>query len=327
MMAPTYDLYPLDATRQAGVAAATELWNAACGTDLAISERMVRYGLQTATGGRADARLAVHDGQPLGFVVVTTLPGDPSVAPKELGWIEALAVHPDAQRQGVGSALLAWAEHWLHDQGCQAVALGAGLRHFTPGVPVELESAPFFVRHDYIGDSLDAPAAEQTWDVAADLARYTTPPTVRAVDAAVRPAQPSDEAAILEFFHREFPGRWRFEFEEQLRGGGRISDYMVLWSARGVDGCCTLTFEDSLRPMDHFFPYRLPRPWGQLGGIGISADRRGQGYGALLLDAGLRRLHNNGVNGCVIDWTSLVDFYGKFGFTPYRRYLQLHKPL
>lgn len=326
-MPTQYDLYRLDAAKQADVAAAVELWNAACGADLAISERMMRYGLHPSTGGRVDARLAVHDAQPVGFVVVTTLPGEPPVAPQELGWVEALAVHPDTQRQGVGSALLAWAEQWLHDQGCQAAALGAGLRHFVPGVPVELGTAPFFARHGYIGDSLDAPAAEQTWDVACDLARYQTPSSVRAVDAAVRPAQPRDQDALLQFLQREFPGRWRFEFEEHLRGGGRISDYMVLWSERGVDGCCILTFEDSLRPIDHYYPYRLPRPWGQLGAIGISADRRGQGYGALLLDGGLRRLHNNGVNGCVIDWTGLVDFYGKFGFTPYRRYLQLHKPL
>lgn len=326
-MSTQTDLYRFDVAKQADVAAATELWNTACGAELAISERMVRFALHPSTGGRTDARFAVRDGQPVGCVVVTTLPTDPSVAPKELGWVEALVVHPDAQRQGVGSALLAWAEAWLHDQGCQAAALGAGLRHFVPGVPVELETAPFFAQHGYIGDSLDAPPAEQTWDVAFDLAHYQTPPTVRAVDAAVRPAQASDEAALLEFFHREFPGRWRFEFEENLRGGGRISDYMVLWSARGVDGCCILTFEDSMRPIDRYYPYHLPRPWGQLGAIGISADRRGQGYGALLLDAGLRRLHNNGINGCVIDWTSLVDFYGKFGFTPYRRYLQLHKPL
>ncbi|MEZ4581603.1 MAG: hypothetical protein R3A10_08190 [Caldilineaceae bacterium] len=61
-----------------------------------------------------------------------------------------------------------------------------------------------------------------------------------------------------------FPGRWRYEFEEFLRTNGRISDFMVLWTADGVDGFCRLTFEDSSRPLDRFFPYTLPRPWGQL---------------------------------------------------------------
>jgi predicted N-acetyltransferase YhbS len=102
---------------------------------------------------------------------------------------------------------------------------------------------------------------------------------------------------------------------------------MLLWSERGVDGCCLLTFPDSVRPLERFYPYQLPKPWGQLGSIGISADRRGVGFGAALLDAGLRRLHNNGVNGCVIDWTTLTDFYGKFGFAPYRSYVMLGRSL
>jgi predicted N-acetyltransferase YhbS len=73
--------------------------------------------------------------------------------------------------------------------------------------------------------------------------------------------------------------------------------------------------------------HRLPRPWGQLGPIGVSQDTRGKGYGGALLDAGLRYLRDQGVRGCVIDWTDLVDFYGKFGFKPYRKYQMLIKTL
>jgi predicted N-acetyltransferase YhbS len=42
-----------------------------------------------------------------------------------------------------------------------------------------------------------------------------------------------------------------------------------------------------------------------------------------VLDAGLRRLRDAGIAGCVIDWTGLLDFYGKFGFHPYRKYEML----
>ncbi len=80
-----------------------------------------------------------------------------------------------------------------------------------------------------------------------------------------------------DFLRREFPGRWRFEFEAHLSEGGRISDFIALWTERGVDGCCLLTFEDSRRPLDRFFPHALPKPWGQLGSIGVSADIARQG--------------------------------------------------
>ena len=138
----------------------------------------------------------------------------------------------------------------------------------------------------------------------ADLALYTPPSTLHGIAGQVRPAAPGDGDALLAFLRREFPGRWRYEFEEFLADGGRLSDYMVLWTDRGIDGCCILTFDDSVQPIERFYPYRLPRPWGQLGSIGVSADCRGRGYGSALLDAGLRRLHNTGVNGCIIDWTT-----------------------
>lgn len=324
-MPATLSFRPLAPADPAMHTAIAGLWTHACGDDLAVSPRTVAYNVTAPTGGLCAGVIAYQGETPVGFVTVSQLSADPSVQSPATGWIDAIAVHPDHQRQGVGSALLAWAEGFLLGQGCRRILLGSSLRPFLPGVPVELETAGFFVHQGYGGDDVDRPTHESTWDVAADLSAYTPPPSLREVDAQIRPARPGDAEAVLTFLRREFPGRWRYEFEEFLRNGGRASDYMVLWTARGVDGCCTLTFEDSLRPIERFFPYRLPRPWGQLGSIGISEDRRGLGFGAALLDAGLRRLHDNGVNGCVIDWTNLVEFYGKFGFTPYRRYLRLHK--
>jgi predicted N-acetyltransferase YhbS len=67
----------------------------------------------------------------------------------------------------------------------------------------------------------------------------------------------------------------------------------------------------------------LPRPWGQLGAIGVSAGMRGQQLGRAMLAGGLARLHQAGVRGCIIDWTDLIDFYAKFNFKLFRRYLMM----
>ncbi len=197
------------------------------------------------------------------------------------------------------------------------------MRPFVSGVPSELAVEAFFHHRDYV----EHPFGSVVWDVARDLSGYETPATVREVPGAVRPAQPRDEQALLGFLATEFPGRWRFECEQFLQDGGRVSDFMLLWTNSGVTGFCRLTFEDSLWPIERYYPYRLPRPWGQLGPIGVARSVRGQGFGAAVLDAGLRRLRDNGVNGCVIDWTSLLEFYGKFGFRPYRQYVRLTKGL
>lgn len=312
-----------NAKRQSQLQEVANLWNMACGSDLAISPRFIGYNFRPCPGGDQTACLAITNNRVVGFISTSYI-NDHTLAPQQTGWVDAIAVAPDDQREGIGSALIEWAEAWQKSKGTKSLAIGASPLTFVPGVPEELDTKGFFQYHGY---GVTPNNVWQEWDVAADLSRYKPPRSVRTIDGIVRAAQSNDYNALLAFLQKEFPDHWRYEFERYIAEGGRISDYMVLWTERGVDGACMLTFEDSVHPIERYYPYRLPRPWGQLGSIGISADRRGHGYGAALLDAGLRRLHNNGVNGCVIDWTSLLDFYAKFGFTPYRSYLTLFKPL
>ncbi len=303
---------------------AAAIWTAACGPDLALSPSFVEYNIRLAAGAVQAGRVALQGSQPTGFVLASALPASPHVSPPQFGWIDAVAVSPAFQRQGIGSALLAWAEGWLAGQGCVYARLGGSLRPFAPGLPVELNSSQFFDKRGYH----DRAGGTVSWDVAHDLGEYQIPNTkYQMSNSEIRAARPGQEEAIVDFFERSFPGRWQFEFLEFLREGGRMSDYVLLWTERGVDGFARLTFEDSERPLERLYMHRLPRPWGQLGPIGVSDNCRGKGYGGALLDAGLRRLRERGVRGCVIDWTSLVDFYGKFGFRPYRQYAMLVKAL
>lgn len=298
-----------------------EVWNSAMPAHLTISQKFARYNVGPVTGGSQAGQIAWLAGEPVGVVLASRLADEPTVMPASQGWIDAIAVAPQAQRQGIGRALLTWAEGWLAEAGCRVSILGKSILTFVPGPPVEAESGPFFRRCGYVGENY-------VWDVAANLATYTPPPGMESFAGMVRPGQPGEEEALLTFLRREFPGRWRFETEEFLRRPGhRFSDYMLLWTERGVDAFCRLTFADSGQPIERFFPYQLPRPWAQLGSVGVSADRRGRGYGLAVVDAGLRRLHNNGINGCVIDWTTIVGFYAKFGFSEYRQYQQMSKEL
>ncbi len=320
---PTIDIVSIDpaqADEDEFIAAFVGLWNSALGDEMAISPSFVRYNVKPSTGVGRVLFAATIDGHRVGAALATALYGEPQVNANGEGWLDALVVAPTMQRRGIGRMLLAAAERWLAEQGCRAVQVGGGLRPFAPGAPKTGGAAAFFLRHGYshVGAA---------WDLAANLATYTPPDGMREAPCVVRPAAPAQAGDLLAFLRREFPGRWRYEAEMFLADGGRISDFMLLWTERGVDGCSLLTFPDSIRPLERFYPYALPKPWGQLGSIGISADQRGQGFGAALLDAGLRRLHNNGVNGCVIDWTTLLDFYGKFGFERYREYVLLGRPL
>jgi predicted N-acetyltransferase YhbS len=325
---------PYDPRQASHVEAVAAVWNQACGDDLAIAPAFVAFNSQPATGGTQAGWLVIEGDAAAGFVLASALPGDPATSPPEAGWIDALAVAPAFRQHGIGSALLARAEAWLAEQGCTMVRLGGSLRPFAPGLPLALHSESFFQVRGYRPRARN----DTVWDVACDLAEYggRAPQFTRSARPAVRlaVARACDEQALLAFLQREFPGRWRFEFEEFRRAGGRMSEYSLLWRreagrAAFVDGFCRIRrrWRYGGDPLDRFFMHRLPTPWGQLGPVGIGQASQGQGWGRALVDFSLRRLAAYGVRGCVIDWTTLVDFYARFGFRPLRGYRVLVKNL
>lgn len=314
---------PFELTAPSDHAAAAELWTRACGETFALSPGALAYNTRPCSGAKQAGQFVLLNGERAGFVLASVLSGDPRTGSPESGWIDALVVAPEFQQRGAGRALLEWGEAWLRAQGCTMMRPGGSLRPFAPGVPLELHSAEFFQGFGY------AARAENdiVWDLGHDLGEYVSPAFLRAQNVTMRPARENDIDALHAFLEREFPGRWRYELEQHLRDGARISDYMLLESARGIDACCLMTLQGSVRPVERFYPSPLPRPWGQAGSIGVSADRRNAGYGSLLLDATLRHLRAQGVRGCIIDWTNIAAYYEKFGFKKHRAYRVLSKQI
>ncbi|HZQ06516.1 MAG TPA: GNAT family N-acetyltransferase [Anaerolineae bacterium] len=304
-------------------AMASALWTKACGQGLALSPRAIEYNTRPGPGVQQAGRFAFVGNDPVGFILASALEKDMNVLPNEGGgWIDALVVAPELQRRGTGQALLAWAEDWLRERECASARLGASLRWFAPGVPIELDNG-FFQTRGYIPRE----NGSEEWDLGRDLQEYTSPSFIRTSGITMRPARVEDIEPLRDFLAREFPGRWRYQFEQHLYDGGDISEFILLESERGVDACCQVTFEESVRRAERFYPSPLPHPWGQVGSIGVSADRRGAGYGSALLDASLHHLRERGVRGCIIDWTDLISYYERFGFVRHRAYRMLSKQL
>jgi GNAT superfamily N-acetyltransferase len=297
---------------------AVRIWNAASHTDYLITERFLRYNMIPITGEVIQGRVAIHHGEAVGFVLACAVMDDPAIT---LSWVSAIAVHPSAQRQGIGSELLTWAEGWLKEKGCKRIRIGGNLRPFLPGLPyVMRDNAVFFAKHGY-----QSPFSQPyEYDIARSLKDYQSIYS-KPAHADLTPIQPGDERLLLDFLHREYPGRWEFEACESVKNGGRASDFLLLRVHGEVQGFCWLTLSDSERPIERFYPQRLPQPWGQFGPLGLSKAVRGQGLGGYLIDAAASHMKSLGVDGCVVDWTSLVELYGKFGFKVYNQYLSLFK--
>ncbi|MBV9470986.1 MAG: hypothetical protein JOZ57_17250, partial [Abitibacteriaceae bacterium] len=66
---------------------------------------------------------------------------------------------------------------------------------------------------------------------------------------------------------------------------------------------------------------------GGLGPVGMAAAHRKRGLGLAITAMAVWNLKQRGVRQMAIDWTSLVDFYGKLGFSVWKRYLQAEQKI
>ena len=142
-------LTPFDSRDPAHIRAAAQIWTAACGPDMAISDRFVSYNVSPGTGKVQAGQLALIDDEPVGLVLASLLQGDALAASAQDGHIDAIALLPGHQQYGIGKQLMRWAEDWLQQQGCTRITLGANFKPFAPGVPVELGTTSFFLGQGY----------------------------------------------------------------------------------------------------------------------------------------------------------------------------------
>jgi GNAT superfamily N-acetyltransferase len=297
------------------------LWNRCIGTDHPMTPRLMRQSLDGAARTTAMASLVVRAGpRPAGWVLARAYrPGSAPDAVPTLsslhgaGGIGALCVDPDARGRGIGRALLDAAHRWFAGCAVDRASTAFGPYHFLPGVP---ETSPalarFFERNGWS-------AAPDCVDLDADLAEGNLPRPEPPPGVELRPVR--DGEPVAAFVAREFPGVWAYIIHDFMDGGGDPRDVVVAARAGELLGFCQVHDERSLRLSGStaWFPL-LGASHGGLGPIGIADAARQKGLGFALLCAALSHQRDRGVRRMVIDWTTLVDFYGRAGFRVWRRY-------
>ena len=235
------------------------------------------------------------------------------------GWMSLLAVHPAAQRRGLGTVLADQAEAFLQARGRRRALLGGDPAHFFPGVPVRTPAVAFFESRGYR-------LRGEAYDLRRSLPGYETPASVLAAlaahaDVEVRPLRRGEEEGLLAFLDAVFPGRWRYTLGRFLTRGGSIGDVMGIVREGQVLGFAHL-FHPGSRWIGPSIAWTGDEPGraGGLGPMGVAPRLRGRGLGLALVDRAVRHLASLGVDEMVIDWTVLLEFYGKLGFVPWRQY-------
>ncbi|MDW8104347.1 MAG: GNAT family N-acetyltransferase [Armatimonadota bacterium] len=246
----------------------------------------------------------------------------------EQGWIGALAFLPDEQGAQAARQLLHTALEWLRTQGRKRVNYGSDPAHLFPGVPVEQEL------HQQLLQEAGFVLSDHTVvDLIRDLADYRVPDEVeenlsRLPEYTIRSCTAEDVPALLRFLQQEFPGRWYYETVKRLEAEETPRDILLLTHGEEVVGFCH-TFHRGSRRIGPSIYWRklLGEAYGGLGPIGVAASTRGKGLGLALLCKGVEYVKAQGASRMAIDWTDLVDFYGRIGFRVWKRYRSASRQL
>lgn len=215
--------------------------------------------------------------------------------------------------------LLAYAKRILVNRGLYRLTFGQDHRHFFPGCPEECGGLRDFLTVEGFTQGSDQVDLER------DLADYQPPAgTLDPLDGmvtSVRSIRESDLDSLGRFFDREFPGRWRYDTFQKIAAEGRSDFVYGLFVDGEVEGfALTQDWTHAMPIAGGVWRADLGSEWGSLGPIGVSKRVRGRKLGDALLAASLAGLRDRGARRSIIDWTTLVDFYGKHGFDVTRRY-------
>lgn len=278
--------------------------------------------------------IELEDGRPVGFVVVKK-----SANPVLFKGPDPDAAHVNSMafdRPEIAVDLLAYAKGTLRNRGVCRLVFGQDSRHFFPGCPADCPQLSSFL----MVEGFECSPVEQ-FDVERDLRGFEpdeasmTP--LGGLDAVRRQLQEGGDGdaprvawvgqanlrLIADFLEREFPGRWHHDVLDKIgtEGHGKVLGLFEEGVCHGF--ALTQQANDRLPIGGAVWCNDLGPDWGSLGPIGVSKAVRGRGLGKALLGAGLWGLSLRGAKRTIIDWTTLVDFYGAYGFEVSRTYRSL----
>jgi GNAT superfamily N-acetyltransferase len=262
----------------------------------------------------------VENGNPIGYAGIKTPPSSPAWQTQDLktGWISVLLLEPGRESE-LAPPLLEHATNALRDAGMEKISYAADPAHFFPGVP-----EPDQPLKDALA-TFGFQIGGVSYDLFRDISDYELPEQARqsleSSDFEIAPCTINEVPALIEFLTETFPGRWLYDTQRRLSFEATPDDILLLRKGEKVYGFCHIHHRGSrfIGP-NIYWRGVMGNAYGGLGPIGVSAEIRGQGLGFALLCYAVQYLKEFGVRPMAIDWTGLVDFYGKIGFTIWRTY-------
>lgn len=298
-----------------------ELWNKEIGEQFPIEVPLWNQNTTNEPNVMKEGSFAViEDGKLHGFIVAKRYMEELNTQmPTNIGWIQCMLVGKSSRNRGFGAELLKRTEQAFLGAGIDEIRLGRDPWHYFPGIPLADEmTITWFEKRGYAKGGVET-------DLIKDVRSGEFYKLTNSSEH-YRLLSKDDIPSLLQFLERVFPGRWHYEalHYELLGGSGR--EFMGFFMDDELQGFCRMN--DPHSPVIAQNVYWSALVSGEMGGIGpLGIDRaiRGSRYGIDLVKAAANELIGRGVTDIVIDWTQLIAFYEKLGFTPWKQYQSMSK--
>lgn len=289
------------------------LWQA-CLPDFQLTARLLEQNVwQSPYVLQEGSALKLQDGQVVGVVIAKVWQDTHGVElNKAHGWIQMLLVHPEYRQQKIATELYEYAEQALVKNGVTKIQIGGDLGHLLCGIPLKEKAGLAFAEKMGFQQLVES----------VDFTRVVTEPLTlpQKEQAQFAVLKEDEQEQFLEFISEAFPGRWTFEAHDYFAQGGTGRDYVVVKWADKIVGFCRINDEQSAWKGPN---YNWAEQFEQLGGIGplgIAEPYRKYGLGRAVVEAAEYYLQARGKKTLFIDWTDLIAFYEKLGYTIWRNY-------
>ena len=312
----------VDSWKKENIVEIVEVWNRNFAQSYHVNETMLMSKIINDRDLFAQGTfVCIQEGKIIGFIA-TKISDNSLPEYINAAWLSVLLVDKANQRKGLGSFMYTRAEEALKKVGIIKLIVAGEMNNFFSGIPNPCDKSNRFFSK--LGFQLNG---GEHYDLSADVSTIdfdSLPVTVNRTEEFVsRSLEEQDIPALQLFFDTEFPGRWEYEIMTYIKNGGDFEHVVVLCRGQAVKGFSKIHVSQG----EDDFTAQLGYNWGSLGPIGISKDIRGAGLGNRILCDSLMQLKRLGAHNVNIDWTVLKDFYGQFGFTPWRIYLGAYKLL
>lgn len=315
-------------TEYEGVYAGIDCWNRSY-PSFAIPERLVAQNVFAPFAGlNVMAWGGFEDGSLVAFALGKRPTASiPEYTDSEQGWVSLFAVDPTSEnRTATADQLLMTVEREMANRGVSRLRFGGDPGHFLPGVPTDFDALQAIFRDNGF-------EADRTFhDLRGDLAGYESPPRISKVADSwpelTLERVGAETEPLFAFLSDQFPGRWRYEAENFARVPGGASEYWLLrHDGETVGFARTNTPNSAYRGGNVNWASQLDGDVCGLGPLGVHESYRGRGWGLWLVATLAERYRDAGYDRMVIDWTDLVEYYGKLGFEPWLAYDAFTKEL